>query len=184
MASSATAYGAWPDNPVPISEDWPIAGPSNCHSGRCNWRPRSGGDCVCRFSIFPPACIISPGIPGSFRQPVCRTNWDFNSDTRANKHCWRCGWSTVARKVAANQSPWRPLFVATPARLVTMSPRSARRRRSSGWPVLRCTSFANVAVSDRLRSRSTGWLTVMHIIEIGSRGCRSTRSMRSGTLPS
>lgn len=24
MASSATAYGAWPDNPVPISEDWPL----------------------------------------------------------------------------------------------------------------------------------------------------------------
>lgn len=24
MASSATAYGAWPDNPVPIPEDWPI----------------------------------------------------------------------------------------------------------------------------------------------------------------
>ena len=24
MASSATAYGAWPDNPVPISEDWQL----------------------------------------------------------------------------------------------------------------------------------------------------------------
>jgi UDP-glucose 4-epimerase len=24
LSSSATAYGAWPDNPVPIEEDWPI----------------------------------------------------------------------------------------------------------------------------------------------------------------
>jgi UDP-glucose 4-epimerase len=24
LSSSATAYGAWPDNPVPIDEDWPI----------------------------------------------------------------------------------------------------------------------------------------------------------------
>ncbi|MFM9965857.1 MAG: NAD-dependent epimerase/dehydratase family protein [Planctomycetaceae bacterium] len=24
VASSATAYGAWPDNPVPIAEDWPL----------------------------------------------------------------------------------------------------------------------------------------------------------------
>ena len=25
LVSSATAYGAWPDNPVPIPEDWPPA---------------------------------------------------------------------------------------------------------------------------------------------------------------
>ncbi|MDX6651756.1 MAG: UDP-glucose 4-epimerase [Solirubrobacterales bacterium] len=26
VTSSATAYGAWPDNPVPIAEDWPVRG--------------------------------------------------------------------------------------------------------------------------------------------------------------
>ena len=26
MTSSATAYGAFPDNPMPIAEDWPVRG--------------------------------------------------------------------------------------------------------------------------------------------------------------
>ena len=26
VTSSATAYGAWPDNPEPIAEDWPVRG--------------------------------------------------------------------------------------------------------------------------------------------------------------
>ncbi len=26
VTSSATAYGAWPDNPKPIAEDWPVRG--------------------------------------------------------------------------------------------------------------------------------------------------------------
>lgn len=69
---------------------------------------------------------------------------------------------TVFRVAAATR------MIASLARLVTMSPRSARPRRSFGWPVVRRIAFANVAVFDRPRSRSTGWLIVMHNMKSGA----------------
>ncbi len=68
VTSSTTAYGAWPDNPVPISEDWPVRGvPDYAYA-----RDKAEADRLCQLwdlrhpertmTIVRPCIVFGPNV--------------------------------------------------------------------------------------------------------------------------
>src|SRR5437660_1695808 len=68
VASSATAYGAFPDNPVPIAEDWPVRGVPDFEYAR----DKTETDRLCQLwaaehpdrvmTIVRPCIVFGPGV--------------------------------------------------------------------------------------------------------------------------
>jgi UDP-glucose 4-epimerase len=68
VASSATAYGAFPDNPKPIAEDWPVRGQPDFSYAR----HKADADRVCQLwaaghpdrtmTIVRPSIVFGPGV--------------------------------------------------------------------------------------------------------------------------
>ena len=68
VTSSATAYGAFPDNPVPIAEDWPVRGVATFSYAR----DKTEADRVCQLwacrhpdrvtTIVRPCIVFGPGV--------------------------------------------------------------------------------------------------------------------------
>ena len=68
VASSASAYGAWPDNPVPIAEDWPVRGMPDFSYAR----HKAEMDRLCQLwaadhpdrvmTIVRPCIVLSPNV--------------------------------------------------------------------------------------------------------------------------
>jgi UDP-glucose 4-epimerase len=68
VTTSAVAYGAWPDNPVPIPEDWPVRGVKDFSYARdkteadrlCQLWAERHGDRV--MTIVRPSIVFGPGV--------------------------------------------------------------------------------------------------------------------------
>jgi UDP-glucose 4-epimerase len=68
VTTSATAYGAWPDNPNPIPEDWPVRGVKDFSYAR----DKAEADRLCQLwaerhpdrvmTIVRPAIVFGPGV--------------------------------------------------------------------------------------------------------------------------
>jgi UDP-glucose 4-epimerase len=68
VTTSVTAYGAWPDNPNPISEDWPVRGVKDFSYAR----DKAEADRLCQLwavqhadrvmTIVRPAIVFGPGV--------------------------------------------------------------------------------------------------------------------------
>lgn len=78
VASSVTAYGALPDNPVPVTEDWPIRGNDDYQYSRdkaaldrrCQAYAASHPDVAVK--ILRPAIVIGPHVDNYISRMLCQ----------------------------------------------------------------------------------------------------------------
>lgn len=76
VTSSASAYGAWPDNPVPIAEDWPVRGQPDFNYPRhkaeidriCQIWERDHPDRV--MTIVRPTIVFGPHVDNFISQQI------------------------------------------------------------------------------------------------------------------
>jgi UDP-glucose 4-epimerase len=81
VTSSAIAYGAWPDNPVPIAEDWPVRGMPDFSYAR----DKAEADRVCQLwaadhpertmTIVRPCIVFGPSVDNFISHAWTKAPW-------------------------------------------------------------------------------------------------------------